>query len=117
MLSRSGYIVDGTDEKFAPSFYWSMIARETKQVRKSRMLEIEVLHPKIHKLLDPSGDLIRVADGFDFTEGPIWDRRTGALIFSDILGNSLYRWTSASGPQTLRRYSYMANRNAFDLCV
>ncbi len=79
------------------------------------MLEIEVRHPKIHQLLDVAGDLVRVADGFDFTEGPIWDRRDGALIFSDILGNSLYRWTEASGLMTLRRNSYMANGNAFDL--
>lgn len=36
------------------------------------------------------------------------------MIFSDILGNSIYRWSAAKGVATLRRNSYMANGNAFD---
>ena len=36
------------------------------------------------------------------------------MIFSDILGNSLYRWSEEGGVETLRRNSYMANGNAYD---
>jgi gluconolactonase len=37
-----------------------------------------------------------------------------SVIFSDILGNSIYRWSAANGLDMLRRNSYMANGNAFD---
>jgi gluconolactonase len=52
--------------------------------------------------------------GFEFTEGPIWHPEEQSLIFSDILGNSIYRWSEAAGLKTLRRNSYMANGNAYD---
>ena len=57
----------------------------------------------------------RLLTGFDFTEGPAWNPVDRSLIFSDILGNSIYRWTQTFGLQTLRRNSYMANGNCIDL--
>ena len=55
-----------------------------------------------------------VISGFDFTEGPIWHPIAATLVFSDILGNSIYRWSESGGLETLRRNSYMANGNAYD---
>ncbi len=55
-----------------------------------------------------------VVTGFDFLEGPIWHPLDQSVIFSDILGNSIYRWTAKDGVSTVRRNSYMANGNAYD---
>lgn len=75
-------------------------------------------HPTLTQLIDPNSELETVADGFDFTEGPIWHPGEAALIFSDIMGNSLYRWDAVgkSEPRLtqVRRNSYLANGNAFD---
>ncbi|MCP4362660.1 MAG: SMP-30/gluconolactonase/LRE family protein [Chloroflexi bacterium] len=61
-----------------------------------------------------SSSIEQVATGFDFTEGPIWHPTAKSVIFSDILGNSIYCWSEDAGLETLRRNSYMANGNAYD---
>ncbi len=68
----------------------------------------------VEDLIEPGADFELVVSGFDFAEGPIWQPAEQTLIFSDILGNSLYRWSEVSGLETLRRNSNMANGNAFD---
>jgi gluconolactonase len=73
-----------------------------------------VNHEALHQLVNLDIPIENVVTGFDFVEGPIWHPRERSLIFSDILGNSLYRWSEAAGLETLRRNSYMANGNAYD---
>ena len=38
------------------------------------------------------GDERKLCGGFGFTEGPIWVASDSALVFSDIPGNTMYRW-------------------------
>lgn len=56
----------------------------------------------------------RVLTGFEFVEGPAWDPRTNSLVFSDIIGDTLYRWCARTGLDILRRPSHMANGNTWD---
>lgn len=77
-------------------------------------MKLETRDPRFNELIAPSAQLEQIVSGFDFTEGPIWHPRERTVIFSDILGNSLFRWTAADGIQKLRRNSYMANGNAYD---
>jgi gluconolactonase len=35
----------------------------------------------------------KVAGGFGFTEGPLWVRRDGSLLFSDLPNNAIMQWT------------------------
>jgi len=78
-------------------------------------MEIDIRDSQLKELIDPGRDLEQLLTGFEFTEGPVWNPVERTLIFSDILGNSIYSWTEASGLQTLRRNSYLANGNCFDL--
>lgn len=39
----------------------------------------------------------RLADGFEWTEGPIWDRQEGCLLFSDIPRNAIYKYKDGEG--------------------
>lgn len=71
-------------------------------------------HDAFHQIINPESLIEPVVTGFDFTEGPIWHPKERSVIFSDILGNSIYRWSEAVGLETLRRNSYMANGNAYD---
>lgn len=52
--------------------------------------------------------------GFDFTEGPVWHPSRKHLIFSDMPGNHMRRWSASEGVQTFRQPSNMANGNAYD---
>jgi gluconolactonase len=41
----------------------------------------------------------KIADGFHWLEGPVWDRTAGWLLFSDIPANAVYRWRPGSGAE------------------
>jgi gluconolactonase len=43
-------------------------------------------------ILAEGARLERVAGGFEFTEGPVWSPRDGALLFSSPNTNVIYRW-------------------------
>ncbi len=75
---------------------------------------MDIHHADFHNIIPQDAQFERVASGFDFIEGPIWHPGEKTVIFSDILGNSLYRWSAKTGVQTLRRNSYMSNGNAYD---
>lgn len=49
-------------------------------------------------LLVPGGAVIeKVADGFEFIEGPVW--MSGRLLFSDIPANTVYSWSPDQGTE------------------
>ena len=56
----------------------------------------------------------QVLTGFDFVEGPAWHPHNETLVFSDIIGDTLYRWSPGNRPEILRRPSRMANGNTWD---
>ena len=70
----------------------------------------ETLHPSIGtiKRLDPALDKLiardakieQLADGFDWSEGPVWVRTKQGhefLLFSDIPPNKIYKWSEQGG--------------------
>ena len=57
----------------------------------------------------------KLADGFGFTEGPVWIPRDGGyLVFSDIPKNELKKWTAKDGITAFRKPSRNANGNTLD---
>lgn len=60
---------------------------------------IERLDPALDKLLPKDAKLEILADGFTWTEGPVWmgNGKDGHLLFSDIPRNSIFKWTAARG--------------------
>lgn len=57
-------------------------------------LEIERRSPELDEILPAGARLEKLADGFGFTEGPIWvDDGEGYLLFSDPNNNVVYRLT------------------------
>jgi sugar lactone lactonase YvrE len=55
-----------------------------------------------------------IGEGFLFTEGPVWNREEGYLLFSDISGDTIYRWVLPDTLEVLRRPSHNANGLAYD---
>ena len=55
---------------------------------------IERLDPALDQLVPADAVIELLADGFGFSEGPVWvDEGEGFLVFSDIPGNSIVKWT------------------------
>jgi gluconolactonase len=64
--------------------------------------------------IEPGAVAERLATGFRFTEGPVWDHRRQRLTFSDIPASVIHRWSEADGVTVLRAPSNRSNGNAFD---
>lgn len=58
----------------------------------SHRMSIIRLQPDIDELIPANAQIERVAGGFTFTEGPLW-RQSGALWFSDVVGNVVRQWS------------------------
>jgi gluconolactonase len=56
---------------------------------------VERVTAALDRVIAPNATAEKVADGFGFTEGPVWDSRTASLLFSDVPGNVIYRYTPA----------------------
>jgi len=57
-------------------------------------VNVEVIRtdPAIDAIVPPNPKIYKLADGFQFTEGPIWVRGGGYLIFSDPNANTMYKY-------------------------
>ncbi len=65
-------------------------------------------------IVSPEAVLETVVDGFKFVEGAIWHPGRKEIIFSDIIGNTMYRWKRTDGLSIFRKPSNMANGNTLD---
>ena len=53
---------------------------------------IERNDPRLDKLIPPGSKVEKLAEGYDWSEGPVWARNGGFLLFSDVPMNTVYRW-------------------------
>jgi len=53
--------------------------------------------PRFDKLVPPDAKVEKLADGFTWVEGPIWNREGQFLLFSDIPANSVHKWQEGKG--------------------
>ena len=65
-------------------------------------VNVEVIRkdPAIDAIVPPNPKIFKLAEGFKFTEGPVWDRKGGYLLFSDPNSNTIYKY-SPDGNGTL----------------
>jgi gluconolactonase len=60
---------------------------------------IEVVSTELSKLIKKDAKVEIVAEGFQFTEGPYWFDKEKMLLFSDVPGNTIYKWTEKGGKE------------------
>jgi gluconolactonase len=53
--------------------------------------------PRIDALVPKGATLEKLADGFAWVEGPVWDSKADALLFSDIPNNVVHKWKEGEG--------------------
>jgi gluconolactonase len=63
---------------------------------------IRRIDPTFDKLVSPGAKIEKVADGFQFVEGPVWFRPGAYLLFSDIPGNVIMQWSPSGGKMVFR---------------
>lgn len=77
-------------------------------------MSAEICDPRFVAVVDPNVECEKLATGFFFTEGPLWNAKERFLLFSDIPGNQINRWSAEKGVTTFRKPSNMSNGLAFD---
>ncbi len=58
---------------------------------------IERLDPALDGLIAADAVIENLGTGFNWSEGPVWEPQQGALLFSDVPENRIYRWKEGQG--------------------
>ncbi len=58
---------------------------------------IERLDPALDAIISTETKVEILADGFEWSEGPIWVADQNMLLFSDVPKNIIYKWTETNG--------------------
>lgn len=58
---------------------------------------IERKDPRLDALIPKDAQVEQIAEGFDWSEGPVWDGQEKRLLFSDVPKNVVYEWNESSG--------------------
>ncbi len=58
---------------------------------------IERLDPALDAIIDADATLEILAEGYEWSEGPVWIEKENMLLFSDVPKNIVYKWTEKEG--------------------
>ncbi|MDC0325719.1 SMP-30/gluconolactonase/LRE family protein [bacterium] len=59
--------------------------------------EVVRLDERINQLIPLDASIELLAEGFEWAEGPVWDRKNKAILFSDIPNNVVNQWNDEEG--------------------
>ena len=65
--------------------------------RSSETPRVERLDAALDRLIEPGARVETLAEGFDWSEGPVWVKNGGFLLFSDVPRNAVVRWKDGEG--------------------
>lgn len=88
----------------------TVFAQEKKQGTIGR---IERKDPRINALIPQEAVIEVLAAGFKWTEGPVWDKKNNALLFTDIPNNRVMIWSEREGIKTYLEPSGYTGKNKF----
>jgi gluconolactonase len=76
-------------------------------------MPVAVVDERVRELVDENAEVVQIATGFTFTEGPIW-MTDGSLHFSDMPADKRRRWHPSDGVTVLREPSFKCNGMTLD---
>jgi gluconolactonase len=77
-------------------------------------IEVDMLAPGAERIVGKSPPLDIIARDIIFGEGPVWDAANKQLFFTDIIGDTIWKWKSRAGLKPILRPSVKANGMALD---
>lgn len=79
------------------------------------MTGVEIRDKRFESVVGPSVTFEKLVAGCIFTEGPLWHAREEYLLFSDMPGDHLRRWSAKDGVTTFRKPCNKSNGLAWDM--
>jgi gluconolactonase len=80
-------------------------AEEPAAGKRKTLGTIARLDPRLDAIIAPGAAMEIIADGFDWTEGPVWVKDGGYLLFSDIPPNHVMKWKGGTGATVYLEHS------------
>jgi gluconolactonase len=77
-------------------------------------MNVEIRHSAFEEVVGSSVEFEQLGTGFLFTEGPLWHPSERYLLFSDMPGDIIRRWSASDGIQTFRAPSSKSNGLTWD---
>ncbi len=77
-------------------------------------MNVSVRGPRFVEVVGSDVEFERIATGCLFTEGPLWHPREHYLLWSDMPGDHLRRWSAKDGVSTFRKPCNMSNGLTWD---
>ena len=77
---------------------------------------VAIYDQRMNSIIDPDSKLEKLAGGAKHSEGVVYIPKDDRVIFSDVSGDRLFRWSAADGTSIIRESGfYYQNGNAIDL--
>ena len=77
-------------------------------------MSVSIRDPRFAEVVGPDVQFERIATDCLFTEGPLWHPREQYLLWSDMPGDHLRRWSATGGVNTHRKPCNMSNGLTWD---
>ena len=69
----------------------------TADEKKATLGSIDRKNPKLDDLIPKDAKIEVLAAGYKWTEGPVWNKKDGFLLFTDIPNNRVVKWSAKGG--------------------
>lgn len=78
---------------------------ESEQMKYETIGIVERLDADLDAIIDSTAVAEIIAEGFEWSEGPVWVESEQMLLFSDVPTNTIYKWTAEKGNEVYLRPS------------
>jgi gluconolactonase len=76
-------------------------------------VKIVSLDPRFNKIVPADVKFEKLAGGYNWVEGPVWNRKENFLLFSDIPSNSIIKWREGEGASVFMKPSGYTGKEPF----
>lgn len=73
------------------------ISCSVQQQTKKMIGKVERIDLSLDAIIDSTAKAEVIAEGFEWSEGPLWIEKHNMLLFSDVPVNTVYKWTEEKG--------------------
>lgn len=77
-------------------------------------MSVDIRDPAFATVVGPAVTFEKLVTGCLFTEGPLWHAKDGYLLFSDMPGDHIRRWSGTGGVTTFRKPCNKSNGLTWD---
>jgi gluconolactonase len=80
----------------------------------SAKVKVVKMDPRFDKLVPQNPKFERLADGYEWVEGPVWNSKEKYLLFSEIPSNTIYKWKEGEGATKFMNPSGYTGKEPFN---